>query len=302
MKNQGKDTPRNKKELREWLSRVGEPIAVLAMVHDEKHAQVISNVLQYAATRRADKSRRGKILGALEDRNKTGEDPPFVRLKPSYFEWRKVRLPVDREDSGPMATYYDQQENEGQFCPLEEGEVEANKTPVPKFTLVPAKIAADALEEGHTPWKVYDALTDFEEEKSEEVKNLLKPCKDWALAAALRGDNGAKTSKMAYILTPVMAVISMSREQRRPPYVTLLRFLVVSNSCLLLLQIRRGVFIAILPFANSISCLLMIECFHSTYQMRLPRSTFLGLEWGWWQSRKCRTIAFVRAITLCAFK
>ena len=109
------------------------------MVHDKNHAQIISNVLQYAATRRADKSWKGKMLGALGDRNETGEDPPFVRLKPSYFEWRKVRLPVDREDSGPMATYYDQPENEGQLCTLEEGEVKANVTPVPKFTLVPEK-------------------------------------------------------------------------------------------------------------------------------------------------------------------
>ena len=50
------------------------------------------------------------------------------------------------------------------------------------------------------------ALVDFEDNKSEEVKKLLKPsCKDWALAlaTALRGDQGAKTSKMAYILTPI---------------------------------------------------------------------------------------------------
>ena len=126
-----------------------------------------------------------------------------MRLKPSYFEWRKVRLPADLEDSGRMAVYYDQRENEGQFCPLEEGDLEATETAVPKFALVPAKIAADALEEGYTPWEVYDALTDFEEGKSEEARDLLKPCKDWAVAAALRGDHGAETSKMAYILTPV---------------------------------------------------------------------------------------------------
>ena len=203
MKNQGKEMPQNKKEFGEWMSRVGEPIAVLAMVHDKKHAQIISNVLQYAATRRADRSWRGKWLGALGDRNERGEDPPFVRLKPSYFEWRKVRLPADLEDSGRMAVYYDQRENEGQFCPLEEGDLEATETAVPKFALVPAKIAADALEEGYTPWEVYDALTDFEEGKSEEARDLLKPCKDWAVAAALRGDHGAETSKMAYILTPV---------------------------------------------------------------------------------------------------
>jgi hypothetical protein len=94
-----------------------------------------------------------------------------------------------------MATFYDTPENEGEFCKLDGGELEIDETSVPKFALVPSKIAADALEEGHTPWEVYDALVDSEEGKPEEVKDLLKPCKDWALAAALRGDNGAETSK-----------------------------------------------------------------------------------------------------------
>ena len=35
LKNQGKDTPQNKKEFGELMSWVGEPVAVLAMVHDE---------------------------------------------------------------------------------------------------------------------------------------------------------------------------------------------------------------------------------------------------------------------------
>ena len=42
---------------------------------------------------------------------------------------------------------------------------------------------------------------DFEGGKPDEVKKLLKPCKDWALVAALRSNQGTKTSKMAYILS-----------------------------------------------------------------------------------------------------
>ena len=147
-------------------------------------------------------------MGALGDRNKEGQNPLFVRLKPSHFEWWKVRLPTDRGDSGPMATFYDTPGNKGDFCNLGGGELEIDETPVPKFALVPSKIAANALEAGQTPWEVYDALVYFEEGKSEEVKDLLKPCKDWALAAALRGDNGAETSKMAYMLTPISGASS----------------------------------------------------------------------------------------------
>ena len=88
------------------MSRVGGPVAVLAMVHDKQHTQIISNVIQYMASRRADKAWKGKMIDTLGDRNKKGEDPPFVRLKPLYFEWRKVRLPADGEDLGPMALFY----------------------------------------------------------------------------------------------------------------------------------------------------------------------------------------------------
>ena len=42
------------------MSRMGEPVAVLAMVNDEQHTQVISNVMQYVALRRADKAWKGK--------------------------------------------------------------------------------------------------------------------------------------------------------------------------------------------------------------------------------------------------
>jgi hypothetical protein len=56
--NQGKDMPQNRKEFGDWLSRVGKPIALLVMVHDEKHAQVLSNVLQYA--RHAGRTNPGK--------------------------------------------------------------------------------------------------------------------------------------------------------------------------------------------------------------------------------------------------
>ena len=144
------------------------------------------------------------MRGALRDRHETGEDPPVVRLQPSYFERRQVRLPADREDLGPMTTYHDPPEKEGHFCPLEEGEGEANETPVPKCALVPAKICSGrAGRRVRAMGSLRHAWTDLEEETSEEAKHLLTPGKDGAWAAAWRGDHGAETSEMAYIRTPV---------------------------------------------------------------------------------------------------
>ena len=102
-----------------------------------------------------------------------------------------------------MATFYDDSTNEGNFCNLEGNALMPSNTWVPKFVLVRSKIAKDALELGYTSWDVYEALQDFQKDKPDEIKELLEPCKNWALAAALRGDNGAETSKLAYILTPI---------------------------------------------------------------------------------------------------
>ena len=148
------------------------------------------------------------MVGVLEDRTKKEEDPPFIRLKPSCFEWRSVRLGTDREDSGWMAMFYNEPANKGESCHLEGGGLEMDGTQVPKIALVPAKLAADALEEEYTPWEVYNALVDIQEGKSHNVKILLNQCKYWALAAALRGNNSAETSKMAYILTPISGALA----------------------------------------------------------------------------------------------
>ena len=47
-----------------------------------------------------------------------------------------------------MATFYDTPDNEWEFCNLEGGKLEIDETPIPKFALVPSRIAANALEEG----------------------------------------------------------------------------------------------------------------------------------------------------------
>ena len=150
LSNQGKK-PQNPKEYGDWLSRVGEVVAVLAMVHKNPDVQVVSNIVIYALSRGDDKKWKGKWLAALGDRNEKGEDPPFIRLKPSYFEWRGVKLPSDQEDSGAIATFYDKSKNKEEFCYLEGAELDIEQTHVPKFCLVPAKIALDALEWGKHP-------------------------------------------------------------------------------------------------------------------------------------------------------
>ena len=76
LSNQGKEKRQNPKEYGEWLSRVGEPVAVLAMVLEDPDVQVISNVLVYASSRRDDKKWKGKWLARWETEIKRGRTPP----------------------------------------------------------------------------------------------------------------------------------------------------------------------------------------------------------------------------------
>ena len=97
----------------------------------------------------------------MGDRDKGGGDPPYVRLKASYFEWRDIKLQFNQTDLGAMTTYYAQHED-GIFVELGEQELEPGPTAVPKFAIMPAKIALDALEMQLTLWEVYKRLCEDE--------------------------------------------------------------------------------------------------------------------------------------------
>ena len=111
--------PQNRKEFGEWLSCVGERAAVLAMVHGEKHKQVVSNVLKYAAPRRVDKTWRGKMLGALGEGTKKGGiqfsciSSRLILNGAKYSSQRIKKIKAGGH-------VYDQPENDGDFSTLKE--------------------------------------------------------------------------------------------------------------------------------------------------------------------------------------
>ena len=91
-----------------------------------------------------------------------------------------------------MAVFYEHPENERDFCHLEKGELEMNNTSVPKFALVPSKIAADALEVGYTPWEVHDAMLDFEDDKGDEVKKATRAMQKLGAERSAEGRPGRR--------------------------------------------------------------------------------------------------------------
>ena len=68
--------------------------------------------------------------------------------------------------------------NEGNFGNLEGNTLMPSNARVPKFALVSSKITKDALELGYILWDVCEALLDFKQDKSDEIKELLEPCKN----------------------------------------------------------------------------------------------------------------------------
>jgi hypothetical protein len=67
---------------------------------------------------------------------------------------------------------------------------------------MPAKIALDALEKESHLWDVYKALTDLENNKTNQLKELLKPFKNPALAAAIWRDS-EETINMVYTVVEI---------------------------------------------------------------------------------------------------
>ena len=162
----------------------------------------MTTVVHCASASQEDKKWDGRWLEVLGDQNKRGADPPFVRFKESYFEWKDVRLPGNQFDMGPMVNYYDQMED-GEFANLADHKLEPNAVAVPKFSIMPANIVLGALEMQLTPREMYEKFVEFEQDKSDKVKDFLKTCKDWALAAAMQGAMEDK-NKLTYILTSVL--------------------------------------------------------------------------------------------------
>ncbi len=68
-------------------------------------------------------------------------------------------------------------------------QLDINVMCIPKFALVPAKIARKDIKQEWTVWQLYKGLSKFEQGKSQEVKDLLTPRKNWTLVTSTRGNN-----------------------------------------------------------------------------------------------------------------
>ena len=151
---QGSRKPTGGAIVGDWMSRVGEAVTIFGMSFDDPRVMPLHSVVHYAAAGRNDDSYDGKWMVAAGDRQPNGANPAVVRLKPSYFEWRDVKLPADSSDSSPIATWYDTTTNREFFNPSD-AYLENAPTEVPKLTLLPAAVAKKAVRHKWSPWQIF---------------------------------------------------------------------------------------------------------------------------------------------------
>ncbi len=60
--------------------------------------------MHYAAQGDEDNQWDKKWMATVDDREQDDTNPPFVRLKQSYCDWRDVKLPTDVSDASPIVT------------------------------------------------------------------------------------------------------------------------------------------------------------------------------------------------------
>ena len=215
---QGTSPPTDIQSVLEGHLGATEPMVLCGMEFESSRISLIHSLLRTHPGRRAAcRDFDGKVLGAVGDRGSDGTNPPFVKLKETYFAWRKVRLPRDKTDNGPLAQHAAAHPRE--FCALDEGELDVDETSIPKLGLVPAAVAEEAAEaeatgDAWTPMDLHERISVWELLQSQAVQDLVAPTKNWCLAAAMVG-TATGSSKMAYPLTTVTGAPERVRQAMR---------------------------------------------------------------------------------------
>ena len=76
---QGKDKPDADgiADVRKWMARMGEPVVVLAMAHNDPHVKALHSFIHYASAGcHTEQFWDGKWMAVVGDRADNGENPP----------------------------------------------------------------------------------------------------------------------------------------------------------------------------------------------------------------------------------
>ena len=202
MEVQGKTKPTNKATFRLWVILQEELVMLCGMVEGSAQVQPIHSVSKYVAAQRNRDPHNGKLLGAIGDRDGDG-DPVFVQLKTTHLEWEERKLLAATDDTSAIARWYDDPENRNSLFNTSGEQLTATKIAFPTMPMVPAELGLKIVQESMTPWEMLGEIDAFVEDRDDIVKNLLKPARNWALAASVKSSANAENSIMACNMIPV---------------------------------------------------------------------------------------------------
>mmetsp|Transcript_28403 Transcript_28403/g.59963 ORF Transcript_28403/g.59963 Transcript_28403/m.59963 type:complete len:210 (+) Transcript_28403:171-800(+) len=147
---QGPTKPTNSSKFRDWLVLQEEPVMLCGMLEGQPYVQPIHSVAQYATANRHRDSYNGEYLGAIGDRDDE-EDPGFVCLKKSLFEWQNVTLVDSTDDISEIATWFDGAENTEKYFNTSNAVMATEAVAIPKLAMIPAEIGLAIVSERCTP-------------------------------------------------------------------------------------------------------------------------------------------------------
>ena len=141
-------------------------------------------------------------------------DPPYVKVKKSYFDWKEAKPVKSLDDTGEIASFYDDGYNRMIFFDPAgpDAEVEETGVWVPKIPLIPAEVALIIATTHITPWELHQHICDNEGGRDPAVKSMLTPVKVWALLASRKTTN-KEGSIMSYTFPHVTMVSSALQKQ-----------------------------------------------------------------------------------------
>ena len=106
-------------------------------------------------------------------------DPSYVRVKESYFDWRECKQMKETNDDSDISNFYDVESNRMKFFDpgTANAEIEMTGTWVPKFPMIPTKVALKVAKSPTTPWELQQHPCNYKEDRDPEDQTMLKKAK-----------------------------------------------------------------------------------------------------------------------------
>ena len=112
----------------------------------------------------------GKYLAAIWDR--TGEaDPPYVKVKKTYFKWREVKTFKEVDDDSVISKFYDEEANRLKCSDpaAVTADLETNRSWFPKLPMIPVKVVIKVMKKPTTAWELLHHQCNCEDDKDATV-------------------------------------------------------------------------------------------------------------------------------------